>query len=247
MFSAEERERIRDRLIAKAHADSRIVAAAAVGSSAEGGDRWSDLDLTFGVADDEPMDAILADWIQAMAADFDAAILFDLTRGASVYRVFLLPGMLQVDLSFTPATDFGARGPRFHLLFGDAIEHPSPVAEPSEHLFGLGIHHLVRATICIERGRLWQAELWIHEARDDALTLACRRAGLEDSYGGGFDKLPTDVRDSLAAGLVGSLTTDELRRAVQVVLQTLLREAFDIPEATRVRTIVAELIEARPN
>jgi hypothetical protein len=244
MFTADTRDRLRDHLIEKAHADPRIAGAAAVGASADGGDRWSDLDLTFGVADGASVEDVLADWTRTMVTDFHAAVLFDLSRSSSIYRVFLLPGLLQVDLSFTPQSDFGSRGPRFHLLFGEAIEHPSAPLEPSEHLFGLGIHHLVRATICLERGRLWQAEFWIHEARDEALTLACRRLGLEESYGRGFDQLPPDVRDPLLRGLVGSLASDELRRAGAAVLAALLREAADIPEAARVQPIVEELLQA---
>jgi hypothetical protein len=242
MFSADTREHLRDYLIEKAHGDPRIVAAAAVGGSAAGGDRWSDLDLSFGVAADASVSAVLTDWTEAMQSEFDAAVLFDLTRGLSIYRVFLLPGILQVDLSFTPAVDFGARGPRFHLLFGEAIQHPAAPREPSEHLFGLGIHHLVRATICIERGRPWQAEFWIHEARDDALTLACRRFNLNESYGRGFDMLPSDLRHQMLAGLVGNLTPDELRRAIAVVLAALLREAGQVEEAARVRPIVQGLL-----
>jgi hypothetical protein len=241
MYSAETRDRLRTHLIHRAQADGRIVAAAAVGSSATGEDRWSDLDLTFGVAGGVSVDAVLADWTRMMASDFAAAVLFDLARGSSIYRVFLLPGMLQVDLSFTPQAEFGSRGPRFRLLFGRAIEHPETRPEPAEHLFGLGIHHLVRATICIERGRLWQAEFWIHEARDDALTLACRRFGLADDYGRGFDQLPSDVRDPLLDSLVGALAPEELRRAAALVLAALLREAADIPEASRIRPIMEEL------
>jgi hypothetical protein len=242
MFSPETRDHLRDHLVKKAHGDPRIVAAAAVGGSAAGGDRWSDLDLTFGVAADASVDEVLTNWTEAMRSEFDAAVLFDLTRDSSIYRVFLLPGMLQVDLSFTPAADFGARGPRFHLLFGEAIQYPSAPPEPSDHLFGLGIHHLVRATICIERGRLWQAEFWIHEARDDALTLACRRFGLDESYARGFDTLPADLRVQLLDGLVGNLAADELRRAVSVVLTALLREGRHVAEAARVRSIVQGLL-----
>ena len=113
MFSPDERERIREMLIEKARADSRLVAAAAIGASAAEGDRWSDLDLTFAVADGVSVETVLADWTQALLADFDAVVLFDLPFLSTIYRVFLLPGKLQVDLSFTPAAEFGALGPRF--------------------------------------------------------------------------------------------------------------------------------------
>jgi hypothetical protein len=78
------------------------------------------------------------------------------------------------------------------------------------------------------------------------LTFACRRLGIEESYGRGFDSLPAAVRDALTGALVGSLTVDELRRALAVATAGLLREAGDLPEnARRTRPILEELI--RPN
>ena len=55
MFSIEDRNRIRGLLVEKARADPIIVSAALVGSTVTGGDRWSDLDLTFGVARGVPI------------------------------------------------------------------------------------------------------------------------------------------------------------------------------------------------
>ena len=50
MFSVDDRERVRDRVLEWASSDPRIVAGAVVGSMAQGErDRWSDLDLTFAV------------------------------------------------------------------------------------------------------------------------------------------------------------------------------------------------------
>ena len=113
-----------------AEADRRVVAAAVVGGLADGpGDRWSDLDLTFAVDDAASVDDVLEEWTREVAAELGGVHLFDLPAGAAIYRVFLLPGCLQVDLSFAPASAFGARGPRFKLLFGSAVELPqsSPV------------------------------------------------------------------------------------------------------------------------
>ena len=104
---------------------------------------------------------MLGDWTRTLVAEFDAAHLFDLPSGATIYRVFLLPGCLQFDLSFTPASKFGARGPKFKLLFGEcpreAYAQPPSAHEP----FGYAVHHALRARFCIERGRTWQAEYWI--------------------------------------------------------------------------------------
>jgi hypothetical protein len=247
MFGPEDRERIRELLTEKARSDPDVVAAAAVGSSAGGGDRWSDLDLTFGVAPGVAVETVLASWTRDVIADFDAAVLFDLPVLSSIYRVFLFPGVLQVDLSFTPAAEFGARGPRFQLLFGEAVQRSWATPPSPEQIFGLAVHHAVRAHLCIARGRPWQAEYWIHQTRDYALTLACHRLGLDVSYGRGFDNLPSEVHDRFTGALVGELTEDALRRALAVATAGLLREAGGIPAnelavtVERVRPMLDEL------
>jgi hypothetical protein len=248
MFSVEDREITRKLLIEKARLDSRVVAAAAIGSSAGDGDRWSDLDLTFAVAEGVLVEAVLSDWTQALLSEFAAAVLFDLPFRSTIYRVFLLPGSLQVDLSFTPASEFGALGPRFQLLFGEAVARALVSPPAPEYIFGLGVHHAVRGHICIERGRLWQAEYWIHGVRDQALALACRRLDLEVSNGRGFDSLPADVLDPLKNALVGNLTVDELRRTLTTATAGLLREATHIPGqgARRVRSELKELCGTVP-
>jgi len=229
MFSISDRDRVRDRVLQLAASDSRVVAGAVVGSLAlDEGDLWSDLDLTFAVADNVPMFEVLDDWTGTLAAEFDAAHLFDLPSGPSIYRVFLLPGCLQFDLSFTPAAKFGATGPKFRMLFGSAVER-SHAPPPSAHeLFGYAVHHALRARFCIERGRYWQAEYWISSTRDYALSLACRRYGLPANYGRGFDLLPADVRDAFRDALVAALERDELLRALGRTIEGLLREAGEV-------------------
>ena len=230
MFTVEERDRVRNRLLEMAHADARIVAGAEIGALAHGGDRWSDLDLTFGVACGAKVDDVLADWSTDVTREFDAAHLFDLPFQTSIYRVFLLPDNLQVDLSFTPERDFGARGPRFTLLFGEAAQLDAVSPPSAHHLVGLGAHHAVRGRICIERGRLWQAEYWISALRDEVLTLASLRSGLETSYGRGFDQLPAGTLARAEATLVRSLDREELLRALQAGVELLLQEADEMRE-----------------
>ncbi len=229
MFSIESRNRVRDRVLQLAASDTRVVAGAIVGSLAlDEGDRWSDLDLTFAVADSLPLRDVLADWTHTIVDEIDAAHLFDLPRGASIYRVFLLPGCLQLDLSFTPAAAFGASGPKFKLLFGSAVEKPYAQAQPVHELFGYAVHHAVRARFCIERGRYWQAEYWISGVRDYALSLACLRRGLPASSGRGFDDLPSDVRDGFMGALVTSLERDELMRALGSSIEQLLHDVDEV-------------------
>lgn len=231
MFSIRDRDRVRDHVLQLAASDVRVVAGAIVGSVAHNeGDHWSDLDLTFAVADNQPILDVLEDWTRNIVEQFEAAHLFDLASGESIYRVFLLPGCLQFDLSFTPASKFGATGPKFKMIFGSSVDRPYAEPPSAQELFGYAVHHALRARFCIERGRHWQAEYWISGTRDYALSLACRRRGLPVHHGRGFDDLPSEVRDSFLGGLVTSLERDELLRALGCAIEGLLREVAEVQE-----------------
>lgn len=243
MFTVQDRNRLRERILAMAESDSRVVAGAVAGSLAlSDGDRWSDLDLTFAVADEFSVFDVLEAWTQAIVREFEAAHLFDLPSGASIYRVFLIPTCLQFDLSFTPASKFGATGPKFRLLFGKAVEKPFLSQPPAHELFGYAVHHALRARFCIERGRVWQAEYWIGSLRDYALNLACLRRGLPANHARGYDDLPLEVRDVFRNSLVTSLERDELLRALGNVIDGLLQETEDVKElAAKVEPQLREL------
>ncbi|HEV8248981.1 MAG TPA: hypothetical protein VGQ15_03325 [Gaiellaceae bacterium] len=222
------------------------MAGAEVGSLAVGGgDRWSDLDLTFGVAEGVHVDEVLEDWTLRLADELDAVQLFDLPSGGAIYRVFLLPGCLQLDVSFAPAAQWGAGGPKFRLLFGSAGERDHAQPPPARELLGYGVHHVVRARFNIERAQYWQAEFWISEVRDYALSLACRRRGLPARYARGFDDLPPDVLKAFEGAIVGSLDREELLRALRVAAEGLLREADEARElADQVEAQLLELVSS---
>ncbi len=244
MFSVEDRERVHERVLELAASDPRVVAGAVLGSLAVGvDDRWSDLDLMFAVADGVTVSEMLADWTDTLASELDAVGLFDLPFRTTTYRVFLLPGCLQLDLSFTPARDFAPAGPNFRLLFGVAgAQLPADAPTPASDLFGLAVHHAMRARFCIERERHWQAEYWISTLRDHALSLACRRRGLPEHHGRGFDDLPAEVLDGFSSALVRSFERDELLRALSSAITMLLAESGEAGElAARVEPQLREL------
>jgi hypothetical protein len=239
MFTPDDRDRVQSRVLEWAQTDPRVVAGAIVGSLAkEPGDRWSDLDLTFAVEDGVPVLVVLDEWSERLVNEFDAVRLFDLVSAGAIYRVFLLRGCLQFDLSFSPSTEFGAIGPNFRLLFGTAIEK-SFIGPPSaRELFGYAVHHAVRARVCIERSRYWQAEYWMSSLRDNAMSLACRRLELPAHYGRGFDDLPEEERRGFGEALVRSLEPVELSRALSCAVEALLREgqeAGDLPVKVKQR------------
>src|SRR5207245_6637289 len=111
--------------------------------------------LTFAVKEGAPVQVVLDDWSERLAKEFDAVQLLDLPSACAIYRVFLLRGCLQFDLSFSPATQFGAIGPNFRLLFGTATEKLFIEPPSARELCGYAVHHAVRARVCTERSRFW--------------------------------------------------------------------------------------------
>jgi hypothetical protein len=201
MFTVQQRDALRDRVLRLADNDERVVAGAAVGSLAvDGGDRFSDLDLTFGIADNSRVADVLGDLTDTLVDEDGAVQLADLPVGPTIYRVFLLPEALQFDLSMTPAAQFRPGGPRFRLLFGEtAPEEGAPSAPRVGNLFiptpsvpgdvfGWGIIYALHTRACIERGRVWQAEHYIGAVRDHALALACLREGTTAVQARGYDE-----------------------------------------------------------
>src|SRR5437867_8761051 len=155
MFTVEERDLVRNRLVQMSRADPRLVAGALIGSTAGGGgDRWSDLDLTFGLADGAAIDDVLSDWTARIVNEFQAVHLFDLPHLSTIYRVFLLPSNLQVDLSFTSGNKFLGKSLKHDLLFGNALEREQPEPASPEQAFGLAVVYLLHARACIARGRM---------------------------------------------------------------------------------------------
>jgi predicted nucleotidyltransferase len=226
VFTVTEREDMRTELLAFAQADERISAAAITGSAARGTqDAWSDVDLAFGVAPGVSQEDVLAAWTEMMYRNHAAVHHFDVVVGAWVYRVFLLPSTLQVDLAFVPAAQFGARAPSFGLVFGTSVELPARQPPEATDLVGMGWLYALHVHRCVERGRLWQAELMLSGLRGEVLKLACLRHGLPTAEGRGFDGLPEDVTRPLEPALVASLQADEVRRAFEVAMAAFVAEA----------------------
>jgi predicted nucleotidyltransferase len=88
VFTVEERDRVRERLLALAEADPAVAGAAITGSYVvAGGDEWSDIDLAFSIGGELPR--ALERWTKLLYEDFAAIHHWDLPWGSTVYRVFL--------------------------------------------------------------------------------------------------------------------------------------------------------------
>jgi len=221
-----------------------------------GGDRFSDLDLTFGIADSVPLAEVLDDWTRALVRDLEAVHLVDLQDGRTIYRVFLLPGALQFDLSMTPGAEFRPKSPRFRLVFGEtapvvpgggirkspgALDISTPMI-PGD-ILGWAVVYAAHGRACIERGRVWQAEHYVGAVRDHALALACIREGLPASEARGFDGLSPETLARFEGAHIGALEPASLRSALGAAVGALLHEAKEarLPHADAIASSLADL------
>jgi hypothetical protein len=255
VFTVEQRDAFRERILELAEQDDRVVAGADVGSIAvDRSDRFSDVDLTFGIDDRVEVSDVLDDWTRRLVDGSGAVHLVDLERGPTIYRVFLLPDALQLDLSMTPAAEFRPAGPRFRLLFGEtAAAEPATtpvvgdlfISTPSvaADIFGWGVIYALHARACIERARVWQAEHYVGAVRDHALSLACLNQGLTVAQARGYDDLPPEVLARSADAHVGAVEPAVLGQALAGSVGALLREGSvaRLPHADVVSERLAEL------
>jgi hypothetical protein len=225
VFTSQQREQLRGELVAAAEADSRIAGAAHLGSAALGlQDRWSDIDLALCLAPDTDLQQVLGDWTTRLYRDHAAVANYDVRRGDILYRVFLLDNTLQVDLSFWPATELRAIGPKFKLIFGAAKESaPAPVPD-SKDLIGMAWLYALHVRSSIARSRLLQAEHMLSGMRENVLALICKRHGVASVQGRGLDDLPDESRARAAECRAGSLEPVELQRAFRDTMGALLEE-----------------------
>ena len=244
MFSQEERRDLRECLVAAAQLDERIRAAAVVGSGAEHReDEWSDIDLAFRLAAGlEPADVGDA-WTERMYEDHGAVDHLDVWSERTLFRVFLLPSSMQVDLSFWPWETFAASGASFRLLFGEANEPRPPSSPTPESLIGMGWLYALHARASIARGRNLQALYMVNNVRDHVVSLACLRHGLPVHQGRGVDDLPPDVMETIAETLVRGLRRSDLSTAFANAIGALIDEAEQIDSglASRLREPTWEL------
>jgi hypothetical protein len=244
LFSPDDRDRLREQIVAAARADRRITGAAMTGSSALGNqDEWSDIDLFFGVGDAEDLAGAMAGMTGLMYREHGALHHFDVVAGPATYRVFLMDSTLQVDLAFTPASSFGAVAPSFKVLFGEAVERTPSAAPTATSLLDYGWLYALHARSSIERGKVWQAEYMISLIRDQAIAAACLRHGLPAREGRGVDRLPQDEKQRFEGALVRSLEPAELRLAMRVAIDCLVGEIAraDAKLATRIEPALREL------
>jgi hypothetical protein len=225
IFTPEEREQLRASLIVDAQHDPSLSAAAHTGSNASGHlDRWSDIDLALCLKPAAAREEVVAGWTDRLYQRYSAVAHVDVMRGATLFRVFLLKNTLQVDLAFWGAAEFGAIGPNFQLIFGDA-NPPRATPAPNPHvLIGMAWLYALHVRSSLARGRSLQAEYMLSGMRNHLFELACIRCGVVAHQGRGLDDLPQRERDMASSCIPKSLDSAEQQRAFQTTMHALLDE-----------------------
>src|SRR5262249_35580095 len=142
-----------------------------------------------------------------------------------IYRVFLLPDLLEVDLGFAPAADWGPRADSWRTILGEPTDQRTgPAPFDPRSWTGHAWHHLLHARIAIERGQGLQAAYWMGQARDLVIASASRRMGLPTAYNKGADRLPGELVAAAETTLVASTDVAELRRALSAATAVVLSE-----------------------
>ena len=245
MFSREEREQTRAMLVRAAHDDTRISGAAHLGSAAADRlDDWSDIDLALCVSPGAELKEVISSWTHHIYDSHSAVAHCDVSRGETLYRVFLLRNTLQVDVSFWRAEDFRAFGPKFKLIFGNPNEpHPSPAPDPAE-LIGFAWLYALHVRSSILRRRMLQAEYMLSAMRNHVLGLACLRNNLSSRDGREFDDLASDDKTAVLNCYPKSLDAEELSRAFHNTTHLLVSEIHvaDPEVANRIEPVLTEIL-----
>jgi len=246
MFTPEERDRIREDILAVARADARVGGGAITGSFAAGReDRWSDIDLAFGIRPgSDHFEGAIADFTLRMEDTWGAVTMLDVASGPWLYRVFLLPNTLQVDLAFVTFAEFGATAPTFQLVFGEAATLPEPAPPDAEAMCGWAWLYALHLRSALARGNIFQAEYMLGAMRNQALALACLRNGLPTRDGRGFDRLPAEVLDHLPPTFPVGISYDELLTAFRAVMALLQSEIAPVDRdlAMRLKPVLDGLV-----
>ena len=244
MFTIEQRNAIRDELIALAQADENIVGAALVGSSATSlQDDLSDIDIALQLAVDTDEAVVVDRWTRHIADIYGLAHHLDVFAGSTRYRVFLLPESLQIDISFWPNDAFAATSDRFRLLFGSPRESVASPPPSPERLTGYAWLYALHVRSSIARNQPWHGLTLLDDMRDYILALACMRHGLNHHQLRGVDALPSQDLATFVSARATSLEANELRRSLRDHVHLLMQEVgeFDSALAAMLRSPLREI------
>ena len=254
LFAPSDRDATLARVLELLEADPRIEAAVIDGSmGASTADRWSDIDVATLVADAQDCERVADDWTERLYRDLPVAHHYRTNFGSTIVPGFLLNDGLEVDLSFTPASEFSVWAP-VRVAFDRtgtatrAAESPvswTPTPDwPGEA--GFVWHDILHACVAANRNQPWRALIYLQRVRTRTLGLACERHGWDADEFARVDELPAPERDPLLASLVSALEPVPLLRAIEVATHAFLDELRrgDQPLADRLAPPLLTFVEA---
>jgi len=232
LFTPEEREKIAEQISCLLGNDGRIDGVVVVGSLADRGDRWSDIDIVVVVGDDEELPAVTADWVRNLYELLPVVHHFETAFGDTLVRGFLLENLLELDLAFDQAERFSIWGPA-RVVFdrsGRITEVANAPAQGELHTSdrageaGFACHDVLHACAAVRRGRPWQALWYMERIRNRTLKLAQERRGFYADFFDYVDDLPVEELMLVEDALVASLSPESLLGAIDVATRAFLAE-----------------------
>jgi hypothetical protein len=225
LFTDIERNILLERVSKIAQSDNRVSGGALVGSFANNVmDKYSDIDITFGIKTGfEPL-SILNEWTEILKSEFEIVDYFDVKSASAIYRVILFSNGLEIDLSVVPKNDYGPMSPNFKLLFGESINRTNFPEQPLRTLIGWGWHHVLHANSAINRFKLWQAEYWLSSLRNYVISMKCIRLGLPSAHARGADRINNLDMKVFESTLIQILESKELKRVLMIMTNEFIKE-----------------------
>jgi predicted nucleotidyltransferase len=139
LFTERERNIVLERVIEIARVDNRVSGGALVGSFAKDSiDKWSDIDITFGIKSGFEHLTVLDEWTKKLKSEFKIIDDFDVRSASAIYRVILFSNGLELDLSVAPEVEYGPLSHNFKLLFGEAVPTCPPTKSVNNKLLKRG-------------------------------------------------------------------------------------------------------------
>lgn len=185
-------------------------------------------------------------WTEWIAAENGVSDTFDVRASGALYRVFLLPSTLQVDISFWPHEQFRATEEGFHVLFGTPNPSTTAASPDPDPIIGTGWLYAFHARSALARSRPWQAALMLDDLRAQILALACIRHGLNPWHGRDVDRLPTRELAALETTRAGDLDADALATSMRRSIELFLAE-IERHDRSRARRLTGPLTALASN
>jgi predicted nucleotidyltransferase len=232
LFTPAEREETARRVSLLLANDNRIDGVVIVGSLADQGDRWSDIDIEVVVANDEESLVVAADWVENLYELLPVVHHFETAFGDTLVRGFLLENLLELDLAFDQARRFSIWDPA-RVVFdrtGRIADAANAPVQGNLHTSdrageaGFAWHDVLHACTAVRRGRPWQGLWYLERIRNRTLKLAQERRGFYADFFDYVDDLPVEELTPLEDALVVSLSPESLLGAIEVATRAFLVE-----------------------